>query len=288
MSKKINFKFSLAEFVFLLLLIFSGVNLGFSSGKFVVDFQRLGFSIFSSMQSGINSIVSGINGTFNAMKELNNLRQENRLLKEQLENYEFLQRNNVEIVKENERLREQLEFSTKIEQKNFPAQIIGRNTDPFFNGLTINKGSSSGIKKGMPVIAVQNGIIGLVGKIVTVGSKTSIVMPVYDFKCSISCRIQNTRDIGLLVGSGNVDSPLSLQYIKKRSLEELNYGDIIVTSGETENYIKDIPVGRISSIKKRDYDSSLDIEVSPIVDFSRLETVIVTDLKEVNSNYISK
>ena len=31
-----------------------------------------------------------------------------------------------------------------------------------------------------------------------------------------------------------------------------------------------------------EYDSSLNIEITPVVDFARLETVIVTDLKEPN------
>lgn len=282
---KSRFRFRLSEVVFLCLLIFSGTCLGFSSGGFVVNFQKLGFSVLSAFQSGVHFVVDGIGGTFNAVSELNSLRKENRMLREKLENYEFLQRSNTEITKENIRLREQLDFSTHIQQKNFPAQIIGRDTDLLYSGLTINKGSRNGIKKGMPVIAVQNGTTGLVGKIVTVGPFTSVVMPIYDLKCSVSCRIQNTRDVGLLSGSGNFNSPLSLKYIKKRVFDELNFGDIVVTSGETENYIKDIPVGTITSIVRQNYDSSLQIEVAPIVDFARLETVIVTDLKEVNPNF---
>ncbi|MBR4464401.1 MAG: rod shape-determining protein MreC, partial [Treponema sp.] len=188
--------------------------------------------------------------------------------------------------KENERLKEQLAFSQSIEQKNYAAQIIGRDPDSLYSGLTINKGSRHGIRKNMPVIAVQNGTVGLVGKIVTVGLGTSLVMPVYDLKCSVSGRIQNTRDIGLVNGRGTAENPLSMKYIKKRVLEELHFGDLVVTSGESENYIRDIPIGSISKITVLDYDSSLDIEITPIIDFARLETVIVTDLKEINPNLI--
>ena len=99
-----------------------------------------------------------------------------------------------------------------------------------------------------------------------------------------SGRIQNTRDVGLVTGNGTSDNLLKMRYIKKRVLSELNFGDIIVTSGESENYIKDIPIGTISKITVVDYDSSLDIEVTPIIDFARLETVIVTDLHEVNDD----
>lgn len=277
-----SFSFSFAEFVFLILLFLSGLALAFSGGGFVVNFQRVGFSVVTSLQKAVYSVCDGVSGVFTAVAELKSLKAENQELKEKLKNYEFLQRNNTEIRKENERLREQLQFATHIEQKNFPAQIIGRNPDNIYSGITINKGSRSGIKKGMPVIAVQNGTTGLVGKIVTVGLETSLVMPVYDSKCVVSSRIQNTRDIGLVNGSGNANSPLQMKYIKKRVLPELNFGDIVVTSGETDNYVADIPVGTITNIMVVEYDSSLNIEITPVVDFARLETVIVTDLKEPN------
>lgn len=277
-----SFSFSFAEFVFLILLFLSGLALAFSGGGFVVNFQRVGFSVVTSLQKAVYSVCDGVTGVFTAVAELKSLKAENQELKEKLKNYEFLQRNNTEIRKENERLREQLQFATHIEQKNFPAQIIGRNPDNIYSGITINKGSRSGIKKGMSVIAVQNGTTGLVGKIVTVGLETSLVMPVYDSKCVVSSRIQNTRDIGLVSGSGNANSPLQMKYIKKRVLSELNFGDIVVTSGETDNYVADIPVGTITNIMVVEYDSSLNIEITPVVNFARLETVIVTDLKEPN------
>ena len=277
-----SFSFSFAEFVFLILLFLSGLALAFSGGGFVVNFQRVGFSVVTSLQKAVYSVCDGVTGVFTAVAELKSLKAENQELKEKLKNYEFLQRNNTEIRKENERLREQLQFATHIEQKNFPAQIIGRNPDNIYSGITINKGSRSGIKKGMSVIAVQNGTTGLVGKIVTVGLETSLVMPVYDSKCVVSSRIQNTRDIGLVSGSGNANSPLQMKYIKKWVLSELNFGDIVVTSGETDNYVADIPVGTITNIMVVEYDSSLNIEITPVVDFARLETVIVTDLKEPN------
>lgn len=284
-KRDVHGRFTLPEFVFIILLLVSGTILGFSSGGFVISFQRVGFTVVSTLQKGVFTVTNGIKNSVNAVAELSRLREENRALTERLKNYEYMQRNNTEIRKENQWLKEQLGFSYTVEQKNFPAQIIARDLDRQYTGLTINKGSSHGIKKNMPVIAIQNGTVGLVGKVVTVSFATSLVMPVYDSKFSISARIQNTRDIGLLAGRGSSELSLSLQYIKKRVLEELNYGDIIVTSGETANYVRDIPVGYISKISVLDYDSSLNIEITPVLDFARLENVIVTDLKEVNPQY---
>ena len=134
----------------------------------------------------------------------------------------------------------------------------------------------------MSVIAYQNGNSGLVGKVVQVGAFTSIVMPVYNLNCTVSARIQNSRDLGLVSGNGKEDLPLSMKYIKKRVLEDLHYGDVVVTSGENSNYMRDLPIGTISKISVIDYNSSLDIELAPIIDFSRLETVVVVDIRAIN------
>ena len=273
----VSFKYSLI--VFLILVIISGVSLALSSGGFIISVKEVGFSILSAGQKGVNSVITGVGNGVSAVKELAELKESYNTLVQQLEDYEYLQRNNAEIRKENELLREQLGISKSIVNKNYVAQIIGRDPDSLYSAITVNKGSRNGIRKNMPVIAVQNGDIGLVGKVVTVGAFTSQIMPIYDFQCNISARIQHTRDLGLVVGQGNADSPLQMQYIKKRVLNELQYGNVVVTSGENENYLKDIPIGSITKIKTVDYDSSLIIEITPIIDFARLETVMIVDVK---------
>lgn len=287
-GQKHRFAFRSSEVALVSLVAVSGLCLAFSSGGFVLNFERLGFSALSSLQKGVGAVVRGVGDVVDSVHELARLREENAYLTERLRNYEYFQRNNTEINRENERLREQLGFSTQVEQRNFPAQIIGRNTDNVYSSFTINKGSRAGIKKNMPVIAIQEGQVGLVGKVVTVGPETSLVLPIFDTRCTVSARIQTTRDIGLVSGRGDPGGTLSMRYVKKRVLEELRYGDFIVTSGENENYLRDVAIGTIAKITPLDYDSTLDIEVVPVVNFSRLETVIVADLHELNPNLANK
>ena len=275
---KSSFRFRFPEFVLALLLIISGVFLAFTTGSFVVNFSRIGFSIFSSAEKGIFFVTNSVGRQFAAMRELSELKRNYDELVIKLQNYEQMQRTNAEIRKENEQLKEQLDFVKSLEQKNYPAQIISRDTDKLYASLTIDKGSVNGIGKNMPVIAYQNGNIALVGKVIEVGRFTSSIMPIYSIDCTVSARIQNTRDLGLLSGFGD-DTKLSLKYIKKRVMDTLNYGDVIVTSGENGNYMRNIPIGSISEIRVVEYDSSLEIDVAPLIDFERLETVIVVDVK---------
>lgn len=283
-KRRLSFKFRFQEFALLLLILFSGIMLAFSSGSFVVNVKTVGFSILSSVGRQVHAVANGITDAFGAVHELAKLRKEYDELTKKLENYEQMRRSNAEIRKENERLKEQLDFSTSLEEKNYPAQIIARDTDNLYASLTINKGSAAGIRKNMPVIAYQNGTSGLVGKVVQVGKFTSIVMPVYNLNCTVSARIQNTRDLGLVFGNGSPDVALSMKYIRKRVAEELQYGDVVVTSGENSNYMRDVPIGTISKITVLDYNSLLDIELAPVIDFSRLENVLVVNLREINDS----
>lgn len=284
MGKKthFNFKLRLPEMILIVLILFSGLSLGFSSGSFILNIKQIGFSIVSSIEKSVNYVYNGVTNTFNAVGELKQLRSDYNDLLVKLENYEEMQRSNAEIRKENQRLKEQLDFSISLDEKNIPAQIISRDLDSAYSYITINKGSVNGIKKGMPVIAFQNGNNGLVGKIVLVGTFSSQVMPIYNVDNMVSARILNTRDLGIVNGLGSDDQPLNLKYIRKRVVNDLNFGDIIVTSGENDNYMKDIPIGTISKISVLDYESSLNIELTPIIDFAKLENVIVVNQKELN------
>lgn len=277
-----NFRIRFPEVLLIGFIILSSVSLGFHTGGFILDVKKIGFSIVSSVEKAVHYVVDGVSNTVGAVKELRQLRKDYNELVIKLEKYEELQRSNVDIRKENERLKEQLGFSVSMDEKNIPARIISRNLDNAYSYLTIDKGSVNGIKKNMPVVAFQHGNEGLVGKVVQVGTFTSQVMPIYNMDNIVSCRIQNTRDLGLVNGMGSQDKPIVMQYVRKRVLDELHYGDIVVTSGENDNYMRDIPIGTISKITVIDYNSSLNIELTPIIDFSRLENIVVVNQKELN------
>lgn len=286
-KNKVPFRFKFSEFLLIIFVLLSSLLLAFNSGGFVVNLKKVGFSIISSVEKSVHFVVDGITNTVNSVGELRKLKKEYNELVLKLENYEQMQRSNADITKENERLKEQLGFSISMDEKNIPSQIISRNLDNAYSYLTIDKGSVNGIKKNMPVVAFQNGNQGLVGKVIQVGTFTSQIMPIYNIKNIVSVRIQNTRDLGLVSGLGTQNQPLLLQHIRKRVMEELSYGDVVVTSGENDNYMRDIPVGTITKITALDYNSSLNIELTPIIDFARLENVIVVNQKELNDRKTS-
>ena len=279
--RRFSFKAQRDLFLLLAYILAAGLFLSFSSGGFVVNFRRIGFSVVSGIQRGVYSCASFFSGTVNAVRELSDLREKYRALEKRLENYEVMQRSNAEIRRENERLRELLAFTENLPHRNIPAEIIGRDPSNMYSGITVNKGARHGIRKNMTVIAFQNSPAGgLVGKVVQVGVTTAMIMPLYDFQCYIPARLEDTRFHGLVNGQGDAESPLVMRYVPKRGQGEIRAGERIVTSGESRTYPAGISVGIVSGITSNDYENSIEILVQPAVDFAKLDTVFLLDPEE--------
>lgn len=277
---RLSFRARLDAYLLAGYLIVSCILLAFSSGGFIVDFKSIGFSLMSGSQRGFYTVTGFFTGTVTAIRELSDLREKYRELSERLSDYELLQRANADIRVENDRLKALLGFSESVGTRNIPAQIIGRDPNNIYSGITINRGAKQGIRKNMAVISFQGGKTGLVGKIVDVGRNSSLIMPIFDFDCFVSARLEKSRYDGLLSGQGDSDSPLIMKYVKKRAKDEIAVGDEIITSGENPIYPKDVPIGFVSAVRGLDYETSLELDVEPVIDFSRLETVFVLDRSE--------
>lgn len=149
--------------------------------------------------------------------------------------------------------------------------MIARDTDNLFSTITINKGSRQGVTKGMPVVAWQGDIEGLVGKVISVGLGTSQVLPLYDPECLVSARVDSTRDEGLVAGQGKDRGTIVMNYVKKTAKDRIAYGDLVVSSGLGGLYPKGINIGRIRTWAAPAYETSLVVQLEPIVDFDTLE-----------------
>lgn len=260
------------------LLLFSIILLSISTKSVVLKPKQLGFSVISIVQSGLSEIGGFISDTVNSVGELRRLKQEYSELQEKLAQYRELERDYIQIVRENRILRRQLELSSSLSFERIPAEIIAKDPGNEFSSIIVNKGKRHGVEKDMPVIAFQDGFQGLVGKVIETGAITSIIMPLHDEACFVAARLQESRYEGLVQGSGNANRNLIMDYVKKRAKEEIQYGDLVTSSGMQSIYPKGIFIGRVRAMNAQEWESSLKLEVEPIIDFSRLEYVFI--LKE--------
>jgi rod shape-determining protein MreC len=274
---------NITVFVFVVLFILSSVMLLLSSRSFIFDVKNAGLSMFSGVRGGIYELSSFVSRTVLSISELSDLRKEHTELLRQLERFWELERSNAEIHQENIRLKEQLDFATTLRFRRIPAQISGRDPDNLFSAIVINKGRVAGVSNDMTVVAWQSGIHALVGKVIQVGAFESLVMPIFDINSLVSSRFSVSRFEGIIEGQGNVDSSLLMRFVPRRAREEINIGDIVLTSGMGGIYPPGINIGRVNRVNLPEYETTLEIEVIPMIDFSRLEYVFVIEVESQNA-----
>jgi len=266
--------------VFGLLLVFCLVLMLVSNRNVVIKPKQMGQSLFSLVQMGFHGLGSWFSNTWNSIGELKKLQEELEQARIKLLEYERASRSLTELRRENEQLKEQLGFSRALPYRQIPAQVIARDPGNEFSTLVLNKGSRQGVAREMPVIAFQGGLQGLVGKVVLTGLTTATVKPITDTSSYVAARLQNSRYDGLVSGGQLGTGGLVMRYVNKLATNEIQYGELVISSGLGGLFPQGIHIGRVREMQAKAYEASLTLEVEPIVDFSRLEYVFVLDVGE--------
>ncbi|MFZ5652432.1 MAG: rod shape-determining protein MreC [Bacillota bacterium] len=250
----------------------------------VMNYTQFGRVGVSPMESALRDILAPVQGL--AMNlghrlrglvsfpfSLINMSEENQLMKKKLGELEGQVRQNQELRQENDRLKKLLDFKSSVAQAmGFDvagAAVIGRDPGNWFGIITINKGSSDGIKPNMTVLSHQ----GLVGRITSVSSNTAEVLLITDPRSGVGSLIQETRAPGMVQGEASYPGRVKMVHIPIGT--EIGGGQTVVTSGFGSIYPKGIPIGWIQESGREPSGLFINALVSPFVDFNRLEEVMV-------------
>ena len=170
--------------------------------------------------------------------------------------------------RENEKLREQLSLAPR-EKFNLEASlVIGQDPQKLGNWLLIDKGNSSGVKAGMPVIAYE-GI--LIGKIKEVTANSAQVELLSNAPSAVNAVDLETEAKGIIKGEYGLG--ITMDMISQKDL--VNEGDTIITSGLGSDIPKGLLIGRVQEIKTSPDKLFQQAAVIPKVKYSDLELVFV-------------
>lgn len=176
-----------------------------------------------------------------------------RIYRQALTNNTYLQRQNVLLQDElsrlrsaeqqNRVLRELLNLREDSSIPLVPVKIVAKDLTGISNSLTVNLGSNDGIKSGMPVINSD----GLIGQVSIASRNYSQILPYSNSLFRVSARIQESRAYGIV--SWIADSPreLIMQYVPQTISVEV--GQLVETSGFSNQYPPGIPIGTITRIE---------------------------------------
>ena len=238
--------------------------------------------VAAPFESGASRIMDTLSSTFHIVDislknriEWESLEKENAELKERSVDYD-------EILAENKRYRELLDFKAAHRQFNVRAgSVISRDYGTWSNTMVIDIGSEDGIEENMAVVTPA----GVVGFISDVYPHSSRVQLLTDPRTSIGAIVQRpeSRVSSVVRGNGNV--PTEPQFVNIAKDADILEGDMLVTSGFGSIYPKGLYIGTIVSIHQDDNDFVKYAVIRPGVDFSKLEEVFVITHSTDNSSY---
>ena len=215
---------------------------------------------FFGFSHGVKSTTSMYIDLINIKKDSEHLQSQNNELNSRLQKMN-------ELLVENERLRGLLNFKAQTKMNLVGAQVIGRDLVIDHNTITINKGTTEGLKSGQAVITTE----GVLGYIFKADALTSHVMLITDRYAVVDGIVQRTRAHGIVEGKSQ--NGCSLKYVEKT--EDVKEGDLVVTGGLDNIFPKGFPVAIVESVERKTFSVSLKVDLRPVVDPSKVEEVFV-------------
>ena len=208
----------------------------------------------------------GVRDLWRDYVNLRGVRQENRELKQQIQQLRIEQTRLNEDAEQAHRLQALLGFKEQFISQTMAAQVIGTSGSEQSRSVYIDKGSRNGIKQDMAVITAD----GVVGKVLRVFASSSQVLLINDQTSGVGAILEKSRLQGVL--RGTVTGEVVLE--KVMSDEPVQPGEKVLTSGGDQIFPKGLVVGTVTKVALGS-ELFLKIQVKPAADLGRLEEVLV-------------
>jgi rod shape-determining protein MreC len=259
-------------------LILLTAYFGESAGGGLHSVQRGVLDVISPIQEGASKALKPIRDLFgwtgdtlDAKGQLKDLRKENSTLREQVIREQSA-------LRENEQLRSQLKLNATANlDDNGPvaARVIGEDPNLWYDQVSIDKGSSSGIRTNQAVVTGQ----GLIGKVTFVWDGGAVVTLITNHNTEVGATVSETGVKGLVkVDNGH---PTELVLTSLAGQDIVKKGDTVVTSGTLSRvgrfpspYPRNIPIGRVTKVDNPDQDDQ-QAHIAPFANLRRLDVVEV-------------
>jgi rod shape-determining protein MreC len=253
--------------VLILLLVFSVLSLSLKSSPALKKAQGLVVSITAPGLEGLEYVGRRAKQFWLGYFYLVGVRRQNAEMQRQLEEYQQREVHFQEAQQALTRLEALLDLKRQVALPVIGARVIAYDPTLWSRSAIINQGKAQGVKDGLPVLAPQ----GIVGRIVGVYPEYSKVMLIVDRKSGADAMVQRTRVRGMLKGKGG--NRCSLEFVPKSA--DVQVGDLVLASGLVGLYPKGLVFGKVTAANKKNPGVFQDIEVTPSVDLSTLEEVLV-------------
>jgi rod shape-determining protein MreC len=224
------------------------------------------FGVFAEVQRATTSVVGGVQDSWQNYFALQQVRTDNQRLTDELAHLRVQMQQERALAQQSRSLQQLLELRSSLEVETTGANVIGAGASAEFRTVTLDKGTTDGLRRDMAVISPS----GVVGRVIMPTARASKLQLLIDRNAAAGALVERSRAQGVVVGTGT--DRLRMDYVSGTA--DLKVGDRVVTSGIDGIYPKGFVIGQIESIERGSGEFS-GITVRPAVDFSGLESVLV-------------
>jgi rod shape-determining protein MreC len=227
--------------------------------------------ISAPVELAATTLARGINGVWDdyvylvdVKRDNDRLAYDNARLREQVRSLEQAQ-------VENRQLRRLLQLKEATAGEIVSAQVVAKDFTEFFRitRIVLDTGAPD-VRSHMPVISPD----GVVGAVLHVAADAADVQLAVDAAFGVDVEDERTHARGFVRGTGDpVRYGCKVEMVDSR--DEVEIGDLLVTSGKGRWFPRGIPVARVTRVIKRELGRDQDVDATPTVNFSRLDTVLV-------------
>ncbi len=251
----------------------------------LADMGRAAHTFMAPLQEAVTNATRPVGDFFSGLAHLPSLARENADLKSQLADVQARLAATAQIEAQNQELLDQLHLKT-LYPTAVPAVVIANGSSNFSYTITIDQGSNAGIKENQPVVTGSQDGARLVGIVVSVASNSADVRLLIDQGFSVAGKLATSGETGLVQGNGNQDL----------TMQDIPSGTKFPPSGTQEpvftvsyhigdqhgRFPPNILIGTVSSWYEGVQPDD-QVSISPAVDFSSLETVMVLQTADPGS-----
>lgn len=222
-----------------------------------------------------------VSGGLNNVHDILNTQDENNHLKREITNLGQTKVRNSALEKENRQLRSALKLKDTLSEYTLVnASVISRAPDTWSDLLTIDKGSSSGIKKNMAVMC-DGGVIGRIIETNAASSKVELITTTDESanRFSVQADTSNGKTVHGII---TVTSNNNLAFTQVVDGSKMKAGTRVYTSGMGGNSPKGLLIGTVTTTTRDSFGLSDQIRIKPAGNINDPSVVTVIERQVAN------
>lgn len=265
-----------SRFTIVVLVLFSitVLTLDFRDVGVVQDARHAVGSALSPVQGAADFVATPFQNTWNGITRYDDVADENEALQTRVDELEGRIAQDEDISVQYEELLETVDIPWVGSISTATARVIQQPASAFSHIVVIDKGSSVGIRDGMPVVTGA----GLIGQVVDVSSDRSSIQLITDPEFRVGVRLATSQRFGTAKGQGasrnlRIDTGIE----PDEADADLPEREILTTSGidDRSSFPASIPVGRVTRTAEANGGLTLEIFAEPLADLDELSFVNV-------------